>query len=154
MRKIRAVAVAAAVFLGVVGLAAPASAHGSLQPQAHIIGPVIITGDTARVTALYNCQEGEHLFVSAKQVGDRSRDPRLQQPGSSAVVAQTAGGWWQSHPTNFTCNGRWQIDTFTIGTFEYGIGQLERGQAWLQFCLSHGEEVLEVNLTRWVRVIG
>jgi hypothetical protein len=91
--------------------------------------------------------------VSVKQSGNRRVDHRLQEEGSSAVVAETGGGWWQSHPANFTCDGRWHIDDFTIGTFEYGISVLKFGKGWLQFCLSFGEESLEVNHTQWIRVI-
>ena len=45
------------------------------------------------------------------------------------------------------------MGTFTTGTFEYGISTLEHGKGWLQFCLSFGEESLEINHTQWVEVI-
>lgn len=151
MKKTHAIAAAAAVVLGAsAGLSAPSSAAPSAR--AEILGPVRIDGDVATVTAHYVCEASEHLWVSAKQVGDRRPDRRLQQPGSSGVVAATGGGWWQSHPANFTCDGEWHTDTFTIGTFEFGIGELAPGQAWFQFCLTAGEEILEVNESGWVAV--
>ena len=92
--------------------------------------------------------------MSAKQVGDRSKDARLTGEGSSAVVAATGGGWWQSHPLNFECDGETHTGTFTIGTFEYGISTLAHGKAWLQFCLTdESTGALEFNETRWVEVI-
>ena len=45
--------------------------------------------DDELASALYVCSQSDHLFVSAKQVGDRTRDPRLEEEGSSAIVAQT-----------------------------------------------------------------
>jgi hypothetical protein len=116
---------------------------------AHVLGRVEVHGDTASVRVRYICpEEGNHLWVSAKQVESRRADRRLQEEGSSAISA----GWWQSHPTDFTCDGTWQTDTFTIGTFEFGIGDLERGVAWLQFCVTAGDEDLLINETRWISV--
>jgi hypothetical protein len=123
--------------------AAPTSA-------AHVLGPVVVHDDgTASVTVRYVCPpEGSHVWVSAKQVASRRPDKQLQHEGSSAVSA----GWWQSHPSDFTCDGTWQTDTFTIGTFEFGIGELEHGQAWLQFCVT-SDEALLINETRWIAVV-
>jgi len=152
MRKKRALAAVAALAVGaILGMAAPSSADQPTGVQ--ILGPVRIDGDVATVRARYNCEQAEHLWVSVKQTGERDKDVRLQQEGSSAVVAQTGGGWWQSHPADFTCDGETHVGTFTIGTFEYGISALEHGKGWLQFCLSFGEESLEINHTQWVEVI-
>ena len=152
MKKIHAIAIAAAVVAGGVGLAGPASAKQPAGVQ--ILGPVRINGEVATVTARYNCDISEHLWVSAKQVGDRSKDARLTEEGSSGVVAATGGGWWQSHPLDFECDGETHTGTFTIGTFEYGISTLAHGKAWLQFCLTNESTgALEFNETRWVEVI-
>jgi hypothetical protein len=113
-----------------------------------VLRAVVVHGDTASVTVRYVCPaEGTHLWVSAEQVASRKADSRLQGEGSSAISA----GWWQSHPANFTCDDKWHTDTFVIGTFEYGIGELHAGRAWLQFCVTN-DEALFINETRRVAV--
>ena len=84
MKKLHAIAMAAAVLAGGVALASPASADQPVGAQ--ILGPVRIDGDVATVTARYNCDDSEHLWVSAEQVGDRSKDARLTEEGSPP--------WW------------------------------------------------------------
>jgi hypothetical protein len=137
--------VAAAALIGAPPVeATPSSA-------AHVLGPVVLNGDgTASVTVQYVCPvQGSHVWMSAKQVEDRHPDKRLAGEGSSGISA----GWWQSHPLEFTCDGTWQTDTFVIGTFEYGIGELESGQAWVQFCVA-GESGLLINETGWRAVVS
>jgi hypothetical protein len=98
-----------------------------------VIGPGL-----AEVTARYICQpEFNHLWVSAKQIADARPDKVLQGEGSAY-----SADWWQSHPSpsTFHCDGEWHSDTFTIGMFEYRIGELEQGQAWVQFCLTTPDE--------------
>jgi hypothetical protein len=144
-RVLAAVIVAAGAMAGgAVANAAPTTA------AAHVLGPIRVDDDgTASVTVQYVCPaEGTHLWVSAKQVASGKKDARLGEEGSSAISA----GWWQSHPTDFTCDGAWHTDTFTIGTFEYGIGELQHGKAWLQFCVTN-EESLFVNQSGWVEVV-
>lgn len=128
-----AMAIALAIPLG-SAFGAGATPQGKTQAQ--VVGPVQLNGDgTASVTARYICQpEFDHLWVSAKQVEDREPDPALQGEGSSEVSA----AWWQSHPVDFSCDGMWHTQTFTIDTTEQGFGELERGQAWVQFCLTGG----------------
>ena len=137
----------------IITIAAPlvgitsAEAGTADKAQAQVLGQIVTHDDgTASVTARYVCPDGFHLWVSAKQVEDRTPDARLQEEGSSEVSA----AWWQSHPQDFTCDGRWHTDTFTIGTFEYGFGELEHGQSWVQFCLI-GEGVF-ISESRWVEV--
>ncbi len=113
---------------------APAAGAAPAQNTAEIIGVVKAgPGATATVRARYTCEDGFHLWVSAKQVADRSRDAILEQEGSS----QHAAGYLQSHPAPeaYTCDGRWHTDTFTIDTLERGKGELRKGEAWVQFCL-------------------
>ena len=102
-----------------------------------MIGPVQLNGDgTATVTARYICQEEfTHLWVSAKQSESGHPDKALQGEGSSEISA----AWWQSHPVDFSCDGAWHTQSFTIDTLEQGKGELEHGQAWIQFCLTGGE---------------
>lgn len=38
-----------------------------------------------------------------------------------------------------TCDGLWHVDTFTVSHEEYGFGQLQPGQAYVQFCLFGGD---------------
>ena len=65
-----------------------------------------------------------------------------------------------SDPGEFTCDGRSHTGTFTIATSSAPWGSwdaLEKGQAWVQFCLSEmtgeGEEGHGESITgaRWVK---
>ena len=130
-----------------VGTASAAGAAPADKAKAQVLGTVKIADDgTATVTARYVCPEGFHLWISAKQVEDRRPDPRLREEGSSAISA----AWLQSHPTNFTCDGTFRTQTFQIDTAEQGFGELEPGQAWVQFCLI-GENTF-ISEARWARV--
>lgn len=118
-----------------------ASAASGPSNRAHVIGIEAGDGATATVRVRYTCDDGMHLWVSAKQVADRSRNPILQGEGSS----QHAAAWLQRHPSpgQFTCDGRPHTGTFEIDTAEtdprsgesVGHGELERGHAWVQFCM-------------------
>lgn len=134
--KKRHLLAAAAIALSIpFGTAFAAGATPQGKTQAQVVGPVRITGPgQAEVTARYICQpEFNHLWVSAKQVADRHPDQRLQGEGSSDIAA----GWEQSHPANFTCDGAWHTDSFTISGAEYQTDlPLAQGQAWVQFCLT------------------
>ena len=139
-----------------LALAAPAvgiSSAGAVpagKAQAEILGPVEINDDgTATVTARYVCPSGIHLWVSAKQVEGGQPDARLQEGGSSSI----SSAWLQSHPTDFTCDGAWHTDSFVIDTLEQGFGELEPGQAWVQFCLIGDEESFFLSKTRWSAVV-
>jgi hypothetical protein len=141
-----AMAAVAAVFLSGI---ASAGATPAGKSQAEIIGPVIAHDDgTASVKARYICPEGFHLWVSAKQSADGEPDQRLREPESSGVAA----AWLQSHPSPeaFTCDGEWHTGSFVIDTEEQGFGQLQDGQAWVQFCLI-GESTF-ISKSRWVAV--
>ena len=129
-----ATAIALAIPLG-TAFAAGATPKGKTQAQ--VVGPVRLNGDgTATVTARYICQpDFNHLWVSAKQVADRHPDKVLQGEGSS----EDSAAWWQSHPQDFSCDGAWHTQSFVIDTTEQGFGDLEHGQAWVQFCLTGGE---------------
>jgi hypothetical protein len=74
---------------------------------------------------------------------------RLEQEGSSQISA----AWYEAHPTNFTCDGRSRSQTFTITNHEQGFGTLQRGLAYVQFCLVSAEGELLISETRWVAVI-
>jgi hypothetical protein len=136
--KKRHVFAAMAIALAIpVGSAFTASATPQGKTQAQVVGPVQLNGDgTATVTARYICQpEFDHLWVSAKQVESRRPDKALGGEGSSQISA----AWWQSHPVDLSCDGVWHTQSFVIDTTEQGFGDLEPGQAWVQFCLTGGE---------------
>ena len=122
------------------------------KAQAEILGPVRLNDDgTATFTARYICPSGFHLGVSGEQVEDGGPDPALREEHSS----QISSGWLQSHPTDFTCDGTWQTESFEINTDldplnGGGFGEFVPGQAWVQFCLI-GEDVF-LSSSRWVRV--
>jgi len=71
-----------------------------------------------------------------------------------------AAAWWQSHPTDTTCNGSWQTQKFTIDTSEVnpftggtiGYGSLQKGVAYVQFCLISEEQGLFLIDQRWIKV--
>ena len=128
---------------------APAGAAPAAKQQAQVLGPVVTNDDgTATVRARYICPEGSWLWVSAKQSEDGTPDQRLRLEGSSQVAA----AWLESHPTpdTFTCDGKWHTDTFEIHAEEQGFGELQNGQAWVQFCLI-GESTF-ISESRWVAV--
>ena len=138
--------------------AAPADPHTyTFAPQARVIPYIQTSGDgsTATVRAVYVCNEGDHLWVSAKQVKDATQDPRLSQGGSSAI----SEAWLQTHRRALTCDNRWHYDSFTIDTVEGGSkGKLKAGWAWYQFCLTKSgapgtEGTLLINESGWARVV-
>jgi hypothetical protein len=148
--KVRALAAAAAITilapLGAMAGAAGASPTMSATPGSYITR----TGfGSANLSASYACEDGNHLWVSAKQAAGGRYDARLTQEGSSQISA----AWLQSHPANFTCDGARRTQTFPINTDEQGFGTLVRGLAYVQFCLVSPEGELLISETRWVAVI-
>src|SRR3712207_3279098 len=96
------IALAVVAALAVAPGASAAKPAKAVTPQANVLGNVIVQPDgTALVRARYVCAVVQHLWISAKQVASRRRDPRLEQEGSSAISA----AWLQSHPQSFTCDG-------------------------------------------------
>lgn len=161
MRKLLPLALAASAFVTVPGVAQAA-------PKAHatILGTVSVDGDEATVRARYICYEATHLWVSAKQTADADRDPALEGEGSSGAAANwmDTNVWGSMGPVSsgdaqLDCDGRKHTDTFTISTSSapWGSwGALERGLAWVQFCItpSEGEPSQEfVTAQRWVTVV-
>ena len=134
--------------LGALTTAGVASASPTMNAT---IGSYIVRTGTgaANLSARYACEEGVHLWVSAKQAADSRYDPRLEQEGSS----QYSAAWLQSHPQNFTCDGTARTQSFRIDTLEQGFGSLVRGVAYVQFCLVSAQGELLISETRWVAVI-
>src|SRR5207248_1514711 len=128
-----------------VALALGPATAGAASPtaKAYTTGPAILNGDgTATVPATYKCSGPADLFVSIKQVASRTKDPILEQDGSS----QFAAGWWFAHPTTLVCDGTWRTQGFLISTDAYGFGVLEPGQGWLQFCISYSPDAHTTHL--------
>jgi hypothetical protein len=152
MRKTRALAAAAAFsVLAPLGALATAGAATASPTMSASIGSYITRTGTgsATLSARYACEEGVHLWVSAKQAPGGRYDARLAEEGSSQVSA----AWLQSHPGNFTCDGAARTQSFPINTTEQGFGTLQRGVAYVQFCLVSSEGELLISETRWVAVI-
>jgi hypothetical protein len=135
--------VAAASLLALAASVAPTAAQAEETPQGP--GPevswvgdnVVVSADRgeASVLAKFRCyggEEGTHLWASVK------RGENLQAEGS--------GGWatswydtnyqYQDNPAGQTiqCDGRWHATRFTVKRVE-GKGTLDRGPAWVQFCV-------------------
>ena len=145
--------IAAVTTTALVG-AAPATAKTAESFQfgdADVLGPVHIRGDVAKVKARYSCDEGNHIWVSAKQNSSATIDPRVSAEGSGFGDVATA--WWQSHRGSFTCDGKRHTGWFTIDTIEPGSrGTLKKGWAWVQFCVTTDEGLDAVKM-EWSRVV-
>jgi hypothetical protein len=136
---------AAVVLLTITAFATAgiATASPSGKSDAQVLGNVRIDPNdptVGYVTARYVCEGGQtaetHLWVSVKQTASRLPDPALKGAGSSEISA----AWSQSHPTaQVVCDGAWHVDTFTVSHAEYGFGELQPGQAYVQFCLFGGD---------------
>jgi hypothetical protein len=142
--KVRILAVLALFAVAVIATAAVATAAAPPgKTDAQVLGHVRIDPNdptVAYVTAQYICQGGmteeTHLWVSVKQTASRLPDNRLKEEESSAISA----AWSQSHPTSsVVCDGQWHTQTFTVSHAEYGFGELQAGQAYVQFCLFGGD---------------
>lgn len=110
--------------------------------KATVLGNVRIDPENpaiAYVSARYVCPGESHLWVSVKQVADSRPDRGLKGEGSSGI----SDAWLQRHPgpDEFTCDGTWHTGTWSVdaGLTEYGFGELERGQVYVQFCLTGPE---------------
>jgi hypothetical protein len=140
-----AVAAAVAVLVPVVALAEGSDPNG----KATFVGMIQSKGKTATLKASYRCASGETLWVSAKQTKSGVSATRLMKEGSSKASA----GWLESHRNKFICNGKMNTGTFTIDTVEKGSkGTLKAGTAWVQFCVTKGQEDLILSKSGWVKV--
>jgi hypothetical protein len=143
-RRWRKVLVVASAAVATIGIGAPASASPKPKPTtATVIGPVVIDRHDPTVgymTAIYRCYGQGTLWVSVKQVGDRSKDPALKEEGSSELAVTSGGAWSMSHRNDVDCDGRLHVQRFTVDqveTSEFGVPllPLERGWGYAQFCL-------------------
>ena len=61
--------------------------------------------------------------------------------------------WLQSHRNPFTCDGAFHTASFSIDKVEKGSkGRLKKGRAYIQFCVTQGEETLLLSKSGWVPV--
>ena len=140
------VGAALAVMVPVVALAAGSDPNG----KATFMGTIKSSGKTATLNVRYRCASGDALWVSAKQTKSGVSATRLMKEGSSKGSA----GWLESHRNKFICNGKMHTGTFTIDTVEKGSkGTLRTGTAWVQFCVTKGQEDLVLSKSGWVRVV-
>ena len=147
--------VIAAVTTTALVAAGPASAKQPTESftfgDADVIGPVHNRGDVAKVHARYSCDVGTHIWVSAKQNSAATVDPEVSGDGSG--FGGIAAAWWQSHRGTFTCDGKRHTAWFTIDTVEPGSrGELKKGWAWVQFCVTTEEDLDAVKM-EWSRVV-
>jgi hypothetical protein len=146
-RKYVVPAVAAVLAAGLPALAQAQNADP--KAKATYLGKIKVEGKQATLRVRYRCASGEALWVSAKQVKSRKKDPALKKEGSSKVSV----AWWQSHRNKFTCDGTFHTGTFTIDKVEQGSkGTLKKGKAWVQFCVTQGQETLILSRSAYVNV--
>src|SRR5262249_39556168 len=77
-----------------------------------------------------------------------AKDARFSREGSSKL----SSAWWQSHRNHFTCNGKPQTATVSIDRLEPGSkGTLKPGLAYVQFCVTKGQQTLILSKSGWVK---
>src|SRR3954453_2995056 len=104
--------------------------------------------DKATLRVTYRCASGATLWISAKETKTGVSATRLMKEGSSKAAA----GWWDSHRNRVTCDSKPHAGTFTIDMVEKGKkGKLVDGSAWVQFCVTKGQELV-LSKSAWVRV--
>jgi hypothetical protein len=149
MKVPHALAAGAAVLAVAVAPAAVLAQNADPHAKAHFIGAIKVDGKKAKLKVRYNCASGEALWVSAKQLRSTKKDAKLKKEGSSKAAA----AWWQSHRNKFVCNGKSHTAKFSIDKVEPGSkGKLKNGQAWVQFCVTQGQETLILSKSGWVKV--
>jgi len=141
-------AVAVALAAAISPMAAQAQ-NADPNAKAEYLGTIKSSGKTASLRVRYNCASGEALWVSAKQSKSGRRAKRLTREGGSRYSA----AWLQSHRNKFVCDGTPHTARFSIDTVEPGSkGRLKKGSAWVQFCVTQGEETLILSEADWVKV--
>jgi hypothetical protein len=157
MTKTIALAAGAVALLAPLGAVAPTAAAAATTGAPEVAwaaNNVRVAGDSAFVTAKYRCApetEMTHLWVSVKQGG-----ADLEGEGSGG----RAQSWYDTNVTTggeyeipVTCDGSWQHQTVEVRRYD-GKGLLERGPAYVQFCLYTltGEEFLSATDNSWAKV--
>ena len=142
---------AAVATMALVGAASAGAQDEFTVGDADEIGPVHVRGDVAKVHARYSCEIGTHIWVSAKQSAAADIDPAISAEGSG--FGGVASAWWQSHRGSFTCDGNRHVAWYTVDMVEPGSrGQLQKGWAWVQFCITTDEDLSAIRM-EWARVV-
>ena len=103
---------------------------------------------SATLKVRYSCKSGSTLWISLKQSKTGKKDAALKKEGSSKAAA----AWLQSHRNPITCDGATHTAKFKVDKTEPGSkGKLRSGSAWLQFCVTDGDN-LTVSVAKWVSV--
>jgi hypothetical protein len=136
-RRILTIAALVTTVVAVTGAIATAAPTGKLDSQ--VIGNVAIDPNdstVAYVTARYICEggAGAHVWASVKQAESGLPEQWLTEEGSGGRAAEE-GAWSHSHRHSVVCDGQWHVGTFTVDQVEWGAGDLQQGQAWVQFCV-------------------
>ena len=137
-RVVGAAALAAPLLL-LTGPADASTGPAHRPPEVAWVSDANARGDLASVLARYRCHGGDagtHLWVSLKQGGGidgRTAEELSRQPGTGG----TARAWYDTNAVDramltLTCDGRWQVQRYTLTPQK---GRLERGTAFLQYCL-------------------
>jgi hypothetical protein len=147
--KLRMLAgVAAVAATAVVPMVAQAQ-NSDPNAKATFDGSIHKKGTTGKLQVTYQCASGEALWVSAKQSKSGGINPALKKEGASKI----AHTWLQSHRNKFVCDGTPHTAKFKIDKVEPGSkGKLKKGRAWVQFCVTKGEQDLILSASGWVPV--
>ena len=145
MKKLTLLAATALVAATVPSVASAQNGGTDKTAKSTFQGPVkIVKGGAPKATlkVKYNCAKGETLWISAKQVADRSKDKRLTKEGSSSISAS----WLQSHRNPIKCDGKKHTKTFSMDVVENQFPPespvqppkvaLKKGWAYVQFCIT------------------
>jgi hypothetical protein len=107
--------------------------------KADFLGAIKVGKSKATLKVTYNCNAGQVLWISAKEVTSGKKDAALEKSSSSKVSA----AWWQSHRNTITCDGQPHTATFAMDKKEKGSkGKLKHGFAWVQFCVTNGNDLV------------
>ncbi|MFL5864489.1 MAG: hypothetical protein ACJ780_27620 [Solirubrobacteraceae bacterium] len=120
-------------------------AHAKFGRPLHIKA----AGKKGKLKVSYNCDQGDALWISAKQTKTGARDDALKKEGSSKVAAT----WLDSHRNPIRCDGARHTARFVVDKVEKGTkGKLRPGLAWVQFCITLNEKKLTLSHSHWVEV--
>jgi hypothetical protein len=144
MKRITALAVA---LMAIAVVAAPVAAlaaetdHQQTDPnaKANFHGKIKVGRTKATLKVTYNCNAGQVLWISAKEVSSGRAARGLTKESSSKI----SSAWWQSHRNPITCDSQSHTATFSMDKKEKGSkGTLKPGQAWVQFCVTNGDALV------------